>query len=305
MPKPHTLFEVTCRTVQGRYLLRPSKTLNDLVLGVIGRALTRHPVRLYLFVVTSNHMHLILSAPDTQTLARFMGFVNSNIAREAGRMHGWREKFWGRRYTAIPILDTASLIGRVRYILAHGCKEGLVRRPGDWPGAHCVDALTNGEKLQGTWVDRTQIHLKDRKNKSYDIKDFMIAHEVCLAPLPCFETLCEQDRRQRWREIVADIEKDTAVALQKEKVRGRHAIVSQNPHGRPAMPKRSPRPLCHVSDQAMYRLYREGYRLFVSLYRLAHERLRSGDMDALSLFPPDCYIPPFAYQTSPSLLNPG
>jgi hypothetical protein len=44
MPRPlrfvpeHALVEITTRTLQGRLLLRPSPELNDLVLGIVGRA---------------------------------------------------------------------------------------------------------------------------------------------------------------------------------------------------------------------------------------------------------------------------
>jgi hypothetical protein len=44
MPRPlrfipeHSLVEITTRTLQGRLLLKPSPELNDLVLGVIGKA---------------------------------------------------------------------------------------------------------------------------------------------------------------------------------------------------------------------------------------------------------------------------
>ena len=30
-----------------------------------------------------------------------MSFVNSNLAKKVGRLHRWRERFWGRRYRAI------------------------------------------------------------------------------------------------------------------------------------------------------------------------------------------------------------
>ena len=56
-------------------------------------------------------------------MAQFMGHFNSNLAREAGRLAHWREKFWGRRYQAIPISEEeAAQSERLRYILAHGCK---------------------------------------------------------------------------------------------------------------------------------------------------------------------------------------
>ncbi len=36
--EPGTLVEVTDVTIQNRYLLRPSDELNDIVVGVLGRA---------------------------------------------------------------------------------------------------------------------------------------------------------------------------------------------------------------------------------------------------------------------------
>jgi hypothetical protein len=38
IPEGGALVEVTCRTVQSRFLLRPGPELNDLVVGVFGRA---------------------------------------------------------------------------------------------------------------------------------------------------------------------------------------------------------------------------------------------------------------------------
>ncbi|HEV7518931.1 MAG TPA: hypothetical protein VGR07_21775 [Thermoanaerobaculia bacterium] len=57
----------------------------------------------------------------------------------------WREKFWGRRYQAIPISEAeAAEVERLRYVLAHGCKEGLVEHLRDWPGVSAVRALLGG-----------------------------------------------------------------------------------------------------------------------------------------------------------------
>lgn len=287
MPEPHTIFEVTCRTIQGRYLLRPSKKLNDLVLGVIGRSAKRYPVKLYIFVVLSNHMHIILSAPDIQTLSQFMNFVNANIAKEAGRLYQWREKFWGRRYTAIPILDDKALMGRVRYILAHGCKERLVRHPKNWPGINCVKVLTEGMQMSGTWIDRTGLYNSNQKERNP--KQFETSYEIRLAPIPCFARLSEQEQRNQWQTLVNEVESEFA-----KNCVGPKSVFLPQSHHCSLLPKRSPRPLCHVSTKMMRRFYREAYRLFVIIYRQAQDRLRVGDPSALSCFPPNCYIPPFA-----------
>ncbi len=52
---PDSLVEVTCRTLHGRFLLRPSRSLNEIVLGILGRAARRYRVRICLFTYMSNH----------------------------------------------------------------------------------------------------------------------------------------------------------------------------------------------------------------------------------------------------------
>jgi hypothetical protein len=48
-----------------------------------------------------------------------MCYVNSNIAREISRLHGWTDKIWSRRYQAIVVSDEeGAQIARLRYLLA-------------------------------------------------------------------------------------------------------------------------------------------------------------------------------------------
>src|SRR5947209_15190740 len=84
------LLEVTCRTVQGRFLLTPSTELNEIILGALGRAQELYPVDICAFAFASNHFHLLLRVESTHRLAAFMGHFNSNLAREAGRLVHWR-----------------------------------------------------------------------------------------------------------------------------------------------------------------------------------------------------------------------
>jgi REP element-mobilizing transposase RayT len=209
MPRPNTTFEVTTRTLQGRLLLRPSAELNEIILGILGRALELYPVLLHLVVVASNHIHLIVTAESVKLLSDFMRHFNSNIAREAGRLYGWREKFWGRRYTAIPILDNDKLVERAVYLLSHGCKEGLVLRPKDWPGVNCVEALTRGKTLTGVWYDRTKEYEAERAGQDWSSADFAKHYPVPLSPLPCFTDLSLGQQRARYRAMVHDIEAQT------------------------------------------------------------------------------------------------
>ena len=58
IPEGGALVEVTCRTLHGRLLLRPSPELNDIAAGILGRAQRLYPVELMAFSLSSNHILL-------------------------------------------------------------------------------------------------------------------------------------------------------------------------------------------------------------------------------------------------------
>ncbi|MEM6795930.1 MAG: hypothetical protein AAF725_18290, partial [Acidobacteriota bacterium] len=62
MHRPGAVVEITQRTLQGRYLLRPSQQTNDLIVGCLARARQKNPgVRLHAVSVMSNHLHMLAS----------------------------------------------------------------------------------------------------------------------------------------------------------------------------------------------------------------------------------------------------
>ena len=61
---PGAMVEVTLRTVHGRFLLRPSRALNELVAGVVGRAQRRYGMRIHALVVLSNGARKPLKGPS-------------------------------------------------------------------------------------------------------------------------------------------------------------------------------------------------------------------------------------------------
>lgn len=105
LPEGGALVEVTCRTIQGRLLLRPGRELNETVVGVLSRAKERFPIELSGAVYLSNHCHLLAWAEETAALSGFMGYLNGNLAREICRLHSWSDKVWARRYQGILVAD--------------------------------------------------------------------------------------------------------------------------------------------------------------------------------------------------------
>jgi len=288
---------VTCRTLQARLLLRPSPLLREITLGVLGRAQRRTGVALHAFVFLSTHYHLLVSVVDAAQLARFVGFLNSNLARELGRIHAWKERLWGRRYQAILVSEEeVSQVERLLYLARHGCKEGLVSDPLEWPGATSWRAMLDGGPLEGTWFDRTAEGLARRKGIEFGARDFANAEAVVLTPLPAWAHLEPKVQRARLRELL-DLARAEAAAMREETGRkplGREAVTRQDPHGSPLRSKRGPAPLVHAASREVRRAYREAFRLFTAAYRRAAEALRAGI--ATVVFPDGCFPPPGPFQ---------
>jgi hypothetical protein len=303
MPRPlrfvpeHSLVEVTTRTIQGRLLLRPSAELTDLILGVIGKAQALYGMSIHAFVFLSTHAHFLLSPSSTRQLACFMQFVNANVAKEAGRLHGWHARLWSRRYRAIVVADEQAAHGRLRYVLAHGAKEGLVGSSGSWPGPNCVDALTTGDLLRGTWLDRTGEFKARRRGETVPRSRFATAFDVKLTPLPCLLHLTEDERQAHCRRIVAEITEHAEVE-NREKGRppmGVAAILAQDPHSKPATTDRSPAPFVHATHDSTVQEFRAAYTAFFDAFRAGRLRLLERASELRELFPLWAFLPPLPF----------
>jgi hypothetical protein len=221
-----------------------------------------------------------------------MRYVNSNLAKEVGRSADWKAKFWSRRYQHIVVSEEeAAQVARLKYVLSHGAKEGLVADPREWPGAHAVNALLNGEPLEGIWYDRTQEYRYRLRGKEPEPKQFATVETLTLDPLPCWKHLPPEEYRARIAEIVAEIVAEARAAREAKGVEplGADAIRRQQPHTRPNRTKKSPAPLFHTASRKAYLELREAYSRFVGAFRDAAEKLRAGDR--LVAFPDGSFPP--------------
>ena len=290
------LVEVTCRVMQARYLLRPSRDLNEILTGVLAKAARRYPVGVVAYHALSNHIHMLVVPEDAQALAGFMSFFAGNLAKEAGKLHGWKEKFWGRRYSHIVVSDEPEAQQeRLRYLLTQGCKEGLVRRPEDWPGPSSTEALLTGRSVQGVWFNRSAEYEACRSGKSFSKYDFAEVLDLELTPLPAWAHLTAEQRQQRVRQVVDEITEETRQRSEQTgcKPLGVRRVLRQDPHAAPTHPKRSPKPIVHAAAHSVRQQLRIQFDLFRRAYREASQALRAGDASAE--FPPGCHRPPLPF----------
>jgi len=292
IPEPGTLVEVTCRIIHGRMLLKPCRELNEAIIGTLARAKRRYAVDVCAAVYLSNHCHLLLCVNDARQLARFMNYVNSKIAREVGRRTRWREKLWGRRYSAIVVsAEPAAQIARLRYLLSHGVKEHLVARCTDWPGVHAADSLLTSRALDGFWFDRTAEYRDRLQGKRCGTYAHAEPEPLRFDPLPCWAHLSASRYRASVRELIAAIEAEAANERSRRGIAplGAEAIGRQKPQRRPETVKRSSAPAVHAATPTTYSVLVCAYRWFEVAYREASAKLRGGDRTAR--FPEGCFPP--------------
>jgi hypothetical protein len=196
------------------------------------------------------------------------------------------------RFPPDSILDDEALVGRLRYVLAHGVKERLVERSAEWPGLTCLPQLLGPARRLFQWFNWTR---RWSKRGSEDVgggqgrfaQEWAEPVELEVAPLPCWEGLGEEEWQRAVRGLVEGVEAEARA--RNMPVLGANAVRAQHPHTRPEHLKRSPRPLGHASTHQVLRELREQYRAFVAAFRAAAARWMSGDLSAsfpLFSFPP-------------------
>jgi len=291
---PGEIYLVTMRCLHGRYLLRPSEQTNEVLGGVLARAARLNGVEIFAFAFASTHMHLLVRAPGGN-LPRFMQHVSTNISKKVGFLAGWRGAFWERRYSAQPVLDEAALLERLRYVLAHGPKEGLVRKCSEWPGLSCLKLLLDRKPRKFRWFDWTRrSNSRDGRRRSRFDDCWAEPEELVLTPLP-IATL-------RTRGAVGRFLRRTTEAIERQAaathpcVLGVAGVLRQDPQHRPARLERKPRPLCHTTIPALREQFRECYRAFVAAFREASSRWKAGDFRARF---PDRAFRPVVWPPSP------
>jgi putative transposase len=99
---------------------------------------TRRRFRFYVFgyVVMPEHVHLLLSEPAGDTLARVMQVLKTRVSVQA-RRNGLRipgeAPFWQARYFDHNVRNHEGFVTQLRYIHRNPVKRGLCKAPEDWP----------------------------------------------------------------------------------------------------------------------------------------------------------------------------
>ena len=287
---PGSQVEVTCRTLESRYFLRPSRDLRDAIHGILARAADRWEVRIVAWFFASNHYHLILRPKDAFHLARFMGDVQGQVAKETNRAIGREGKLWGRRYGPIRMSEDAE-VDRLRYLLEQGVKENLIRSPREWPGATSVPWLLGGGPVDAVWFNRTAEYEARRRGERFGKYEYAERYSFELAPLRCWDGLSRAEIRRRIEALIREIEREATERRRTgdAKFLGPQGGPTSRPLGSAGSPKKSKAPRFHAHDRDVWINLQVEYREFRAAYEQASAAFRAGRLDVV--FPSGSFPP--------------
>ncbi len=145
---PGTTYLVTRRCAHRHFLLKPSKTTNEIFLYVLAIAARRFDIEVHAFCVLSNHFHLVVTDPDAR-LPAFHQFLDALIARALNASLGRWEAFWApNSYSAVTLVAPSDIVDKAAYVLANPVAAGLVRTGRLWPGLWSAPERIGAEALE-------------------------------------------------------------------------------------------------------------------------------------------------------------
>ena len=131
---PGYIWHITHRCHKKEFLLRFAKDRRRWTYWLF-QARKRFGLSVLNYMVTSNHVHLLVKDGGKGEIPRSMQLVASRTAQAYNRRKSRNGAFWEDRYHATAVQTDDHLSKCLVYIDLNMVRAGIVRHPGDWP--HC------------------------------------------------------------------------------------------------------------------------------------------------------------------------
>ncbi len=279
--EPGTVLLLTSRTLEGRFYLVPDRPeVNATIIGAVARGQRAHAVDIHGVAFLSNHFHMVVTGDNPEQIAAFMRSVKSNLTRRINRIRGRSGTLWHRRYDLERIEPGYdSHLRSLAYVVAHGAKEGLVDRPGMWPGVTSARELLDGdEPAAGVWERRTAMARTTKRVVRRNPDRFRVAEQIQLSPLPGMSSMAPDERRGELRAavdaVVSERDPQKRPSMSAEEARKR----AENTDWRTTIGAPPARRRCRPNVEGSWEgeSLREAFEFVVAKYRAASDAHRAG-----------------------------
>ncbi len=95
-------------------------------------------VKLFAYTLMSNHIHLLLEAPELDVLGRPLRWFMTQTAKAFHRLRMRRGHFWERRYRACVVEEDLYALAALRYMDRNPVRAGIVEDAASYPWSSCA-----------------------------------------------------------------------------------------------------------------------------------------------------------------------
>jgi len=126
----------------------------DTFVTALERVRRTYGLRVFGYVVMPEHVHLLLSEPDRDTLAVAIKSLKQGVSR---RLIGAADHFWQKRYYDFNVRSHDQFVEKLRYIHRNPVKRELCAAPEDWQWSSFRHYPTGAEgqvEIESEWTAR-------------------------------------------------------------------------------------------------------------------------------------------------------
>jgi putative transposase len=153
LPPPHST-PLLRSVAQGRLCLLTTDESRRIFESALERVRRGFMLQVYGYVIMPEHVHLLLSEPEKDTLADALKSLKQGVSR---RLIGDAEHFWQKRYYDFNIRNYPQFVEKLRYIHRNPVKAGLCECPEDWEWSsfrHYATGCEGRVEIESEWTAR-------------------------------------------------------------------------------------------------------------------------------------------------------
>jgi putative transposase len=128
---PGFLWHITHRCHKKEFLLKFARDC-ECWLGWLFEAKKRYGLCVLNYVVTSNHIHLLVKDTNQHVIAKSLQLIAGRTAQEYNQRKQRKGAFWEDRYHATAIASDEHFLRCLVYIDMNMVRAGVVQHPGEW-----------------------------------------------------------------------------------------------------------------------------------------------------------------------------
>ncbi|MEA3361648.1 MAG: transposase [Thermodesulfobacteriota bacterium] len=142
---PGHIWHITHRCHKQEFLLKFSRDRARWIYWLF-EAKKRYRLSVLNYIVTSNHIHLLVRDQGLGEISKSMQLIAGRVAQEYNQRKNRKGAFWEDRYHATAVEDNEHFVQCLLYIDLNMVRAGAVKHPAEWPHSGLAEMLQGRER---------------------------------------------------------------------------------------------------------------------------------------------------------------